>query len=162
MIPVLISDTGKWLDRFAAALDQWEATIRRIHLAYMNGNHEAILSFILEGENVFLEVQSCKEQRQQLLEDSKSFGYSPRSLKEFAMQLDTQWPALWTHRLATLELQLDRIQQLSMSMWVSAYQSKSFVAELLMILSTGKSESATYSPTESYSLEGGYLVNEAA
>jgi hypothetical protein len=49
-----------------------------------------------------------------------------------------------------------------MSMWVTAFQSKSFVADMLMILATGKSESATYSPSESHSHEGGFLVNEAA
>ena len=79
----------------------------------------------------------------------------PKSRKENFIMV----PALI---ISNLELQLDRIQQLSMSMWVTAFQSKSFVADMLMILATGKSESATYSPSESHSHEGGFLVNEAA
>lgn len=49
-----------------------------------------------------------------------------------------------------------------MGLWVIAFQSKSFVTELLLILATGSTERATYSPEELHSLEGGFLINEAA
>jgi len=162
MVPVLIHDAGQWLDRFSHALDRWEAILNSIQETYLLGEHSQIFVLCLDGEAIHQEIEECKSQREQLLQDAGAMGYSPRSLRDLSIQLDSQWPALWTHRISNLELQLDRIQQLSMSMWVTAFQSKSYVAEMLMILATGKSESATYSPGESYSHEGGFLVNEAA
>jgi len=162
MVPVLIHDAGQWLDRFSHALDRWEAILNSIQETYLLGEHSQIFVLCLDGEAIHQEIEECKSQREQLLKDAEAMGYSPRSLRDLSIQLDSQWPALWTHRISNLELQLDRIQQLSMSMWVTAFQSKSYVAEMLMILATGKSESATYSPGESYSHEGGFLVNEAA
>ena len=162
MVPTLIHDAGQWLDRFTDALDRWEAILSGIQKTYLLGEHSQIFSLCFEGESIHKEIEACKTQREQLLDDARSMGYSPRSLRELAVQLDSQWPALWTHRISNLELQLDRIQQMSMSMWVTAFQSKSYVAEMLLILATGKPDSATYSPGESHSHEGGFLVNEAA
>jgi hypothetical protein len=162
MVPVLINDAGQWLDRFSEALDRWESILAAIQKTYLLGEHAQILTLCNEGESIHQEIEECKMQRERLLESARSLGYSPRSLRELSIQLDSKWPALWTHRIMNLELQLDRIQQMSMSMWVTAFQSKSFVTEMLLILATGKSDSATYSPCESHSLEGGFLVNEAA
>jgi len=114
------------------------------------------------GEGIHAEIQSCKDDREQLLVSAKSLGYFAHSLKELSVQLDSKWPALWSHRISNLEHQLNRIQQLSMSLWVTAFQSKSFVSELLLILSTGDMERATYAPNESQSHEGGFLIDEAA
>jgi hypothetical protein len=162
MVPALIHDAGQWLDRFSKALDRWESILGSIQKTYLLGEHSQIFALCFEGEEVHREIQECKSQREQLLKDAQGMGYSPRSLRDLSLQFDSQWPSLWTLRISNLELQLDRIQQLSMSMWVTAFQSKSFVADMLMILATGKSESATYSPSESHSHEGGFLVNEAA
>jgi hypothetical protein len=49
-----------------------------------------------------------------------------------------------------------------MGLWVTAFQSKSYVTELLLILATGTTERATYSPNESQAQEGGFLIDEAA
>jgi hypothetical protein len=114
------------------------------------------------GEAIHVEIQQCKESREGLLHSAAKLGYKVHSLRDLSVQLDSQWPAIWTHRLGKLENQLSRIQQLSMGLWISAFQSKSYVSELLLILSTGKAESATYAPNESHSLEGGFLINEAA
>jgi hypothetical protein len=61
-----------------------------------------------------------------------------------------------------MEHQLVRIEQLSVSLWITAFQARDFVSELIRILSTGRSQEATYSSSEIQSQEGGYLVNEAA
>lgn len=162
MVPVLINDTGRWLDRFTEVLVRWESMLNDVQEAYLLGDYVRIAELCPAGEDIHLEVRSCQLARQELLENALNLGYHVKTLRELSVQLDSQWPALWTLRLAELELQVSRIQQLSMTMWVSAFQSKSFVTEMLLILSTGKSDTATYSPNESYSLEGGFLVNEAA
>ena len=162
MIPVLINEVGNWLDRFSETLNRWEDILNDIQNSYVLGDHESISSLCVQGNEIHHEIQRCKEQRQRLLDNASALGYASRSIRELSIQLDTQWPAIWTHRMGNLEMQLDRVQQLSISMWVTAFQSKSFVTEMLQILATGNSESATYSPGESHSLEGGYLVNEAA
>jgi hypothetical protein len=162
MVPVLIHNIGHWLDTFTDVLRRWETTLHSVQDAYLTGDYERITQLCPEGESIHAEIAACKSERQQLLAEAKQLGYSVDSLKELARHLDSQWPAIWTHRITQLELQLNRIQQLSMSLWISAFQSKSFVSELLLILATGKSDVATYAPSESHSLEGGFLINEAA
>jgi hypothetical protein len=143
-------------------LDRWESTLELVQENYLLGDYTEIASLSQLGESIHAEIQSCKDEREQLLVGAKSLGYFAHSLRELSVQLDSQWPALWSHRIANLEHQLNRIQQLSMSLWVTAFQSKSFVTELLLILATGTMERATYSPNESHSHEGGFLINEAA
>jgi hypothetical protein len=76
--------------------------------------------------------------------------------------LDAAWPALWTHRIQSLESQLLRIEQLSVSLWITAFQARDFVSDMIRILSTGRASEATYSPSEVDNREGGFLMNEAA
>ena len=162
MVPILINDTGRWMDRFSEVLDRWESILNQVQSNFIVGDYSNISNLSEVGEEIHATIQSCKDERQQLLRHAKSLGYSVHSLKELSVQLDTQWPALWTHRIANLEFQLNRIQQLSMGLWVTAFQSKSLITELLLILSTGTMKRATYSPNESDSYEGGFLINEAA
>lgn len=162
MVPILISETGRWLDRFNQALSRWESMLNEVQEAYVLGNYVKITELGSVGEAIHLEIQNCKQARQALLQSASEHGYDANSLRELSVQLDSKWPSLWTHRITKLELQLNRIQQLSLSLWVSAFQSKSFVSELLLILSTGKPDSKTNSPSESQSVEDGFLLNEAA
>lgn len=162
MVPILISETGRWLDRFNEALCRWESMLNEIQEAYLLGNYVKIAELCPVGQAIHLEIQSCKQARQALIQTASGLGYAANSLRELSVQLDSKWPSLWTHRITKLELHLSRIQQLSLSLWVSAFQSKSFVSEMLLILSTGKPDSATDSPRESHSLEGGFLIHEAA
>lgn len=162
MVPVLLSEIGVWLDRFSETLDQWERMLGDLEAAYLRGDTEAIVALCNEGEQIQVEIADCKSQRSDLIRKACSMGYFVHSIKELSLQLDGRWPALWTHRISNLELQLNRVQQLTMSIWVTSFQSKSFVSEMLMILATGRSNVATYSPNESDTYEGGYLVDEAA
>ena len=136
--------------------------LNEIQEAYLLGNYVKIAELCPVGQAIHLEIQSCKQARQALIQTASGLGYAANSLRELSVQLDSKWPSLWTHRITKLELHLSRIQQLSLSLWVSAFQSKSFVSEMLLILSTGKPDSATDSPRESHSLEGGFLIHEAA
>jgi hypothetical protein len=162
MVPVLLKEIGEWLDQFNDSLDQWEAILADLHGAFLKGDRESIVALCESGTSVQTKIAECKEKRLELIHQAMSMGYLVRTIKELSLQLDGQWPALWTHRISNLELQLNRVQQLSTSLWVNAFQSKTFVSEMLMVLSTGRSEVATYSPNENASHEGGYLVDEAA
>ncbi len=162
MVPTLVHQIGLWLDRFGDALAQWESTLQDVEQAYLGMDSEAIAKHCKDGEVIHAELASCKRARLELLESAHTMGIKANRLQEIAIHFDSQWPALWTHRIVQLELQLNRIQRLSMSLWISAFQSKSIVSDMLLILATGRSESATYSPTEAKSIEGGFLVNEAA
>ena len=162
MVPTLIHDIGRWLDRFSEVLNLWESLLDQVQARYITGDFSTIAVLSESGERIHSEVQNCKEERERLLKSAKDSGYSAQSFRQLSIQLDSNWPALWSHRIGNLEHQISRIQQLSMSLWVTAFQSKSFVSELLLILATGTMERATYSPTESHSHEGGILFNEAA
>jgi len=162
MVPVIVHDIGNWLDQFAATLDRWEKLLCELRAAYLRGDQRKILLLCVSGEEVQREIARDKEARQRLLEQARELGYNAANFRELSRQLDTQWPALWTHRIQSLENQLNRIQQLSTSLWVGAFQSREFVSEMIRILATGRAANATYSPTETSSHEGGFMVNEAA
>jgi hypothetical protein len=162
MVPTLVHQIGLWLDRFEDVLSQWESKLQSVEQAFLRMDSDSIAKHCEEGEVIHAELADCKRARLELLETARQMGMRASHLQELAIQLDGQWPALWTHRIGKLELQLNRIQRLSTSLWVSAFQSKSVVSDMLLILATGRSGAATYSPTESKSIEGGFLVNEAA
>ncbi len=162
MVPILINNTGRWLDRFSDVLERWESILDQVQADFIVGDYSNIARLCSIGESIHAEIQSCKTEREHLLSQAKSDGYFAHSLRELSVQLDSQWPALWSHRLSNMEHQLNRIQQLSMSLWVTAFQSKSFVTEILLILATGTTDRATYAPNEAHSHEGGYLIDEAA
>ena len=107
-------------------------------------------------------IHDGKRARSDLLERARAIGYNASSIKDLSRLMDASWPALWTHRLQTMEQQLLRIEQLSVSLWITAFQARDFVSDMIRILSTGRASQATYCPSESDNREGGYLVNEAA
>lgn len=162
MVPILISQIGLWLDRFGKALDQWEHVLQLVEQAYLRSDCDGIVKHCEEGDSIHAELSNCKKVRLDLLDTARQMGLEARHLQDLSIQLDGHWPALWTHRIRQLELQLNRIQRLSTSLWISAFQSNSIVSDMLLILATGRVDSATYSPAESRSIEGGYVINEAA
>ncbi|MFN6127470.1 MAG: hypothetical protein ACK6DC_20365 [Planctomycetota bacterium] len=162
MVPTLVHEIGSWIDRFSESLNRWESVLVELRSAYLRGDQEAILELCRRGEEMQEAIANDKQERLQILERAGDAGYRVSSLKELSQHLDTAWPALWTHRIQSLENQLLRIEQLSVSLWVSAFQAREFVSDMIRILSTGRVSEATYSPSELTSSEGGYLVNEAA
>lgn len=162
MVPTLVHEIGLWMDRFSESLNRWESILVDLRTAYLRGEQDAILELCRRGEAMQAEIASGKQGRVELLEKAKASGYEATSIKDLSRQLDTAWPALWTHRIQTLENQLLRIEQLSVSLWISAFQAREFVSDMIRILATGRSNEATYSPSEVDSREGGFLMNEAA
>jgi hypothetical protein len=162
MVPTLVHEIGAWIDQFSDALTRWETILCDLRAAYLQGDQESILDLCQQGESIQQSIAIGKQGRIELLEKARSLGYRASSIKELSQQLDSVWPALWTHRIQSMEHQLARIEQLSVSLWITAFQARDFVSELIRILSTGRAQEATYSSSEIQSQEGGYLVNEAA
>lgn len=162
MVPTLVHEIGLWMDRFSESLNRWESILVDLRTAYLRGEQDAILDLCRRGEAMHAEIATGKQGRVDLLEKAKALGYEVSSIKDLSLQLDTAWPALWTHRIQTLENQLLRIEQLSVSLWISAFQARDFVSDMIRILATGRSSEATYSSSEIDSHEGGFLMNEAA
>ncbi len=162
MIPNFLDQIGRWLDRFGNVLNRWEGTLVLIERAYLQTNIPELTQLAQVGESIHLEISACKEERDEFLRQAARMGIQAKTIKELADHFPGQWPAIWTNRIAQLELQLNRVQRLSMTLWISAFQSQSIVSEMLLVLATGRSESATYSPAETQSNNGGVLINEAA
>jgi hypothetical protein len=162
MVPTLVHEIGLWIERFSESLNRWESILVDLRTAYLRGEQDAILELCHRGEAMQAEIAAGKQGRVEILERARALGYEVSSIKDLSHQLDTAWPALWTHRIQTLENQLLRIEQLSVSLWISAFQARDFVSDMIRILATGSSSEATYSPSEVDSREGGFLMDEAA
>jgi hypothetical protein len=162
MVPTLVHEIGSWIDQFSESLTRWETILCDLRAAYLRGDQESILDLCQQGEAIQQSIAVGKQGRVDLLDKARSLGYRASSIKELSQQMDSVWPALWTHRIQSMEQQLVRIEQLSVSLWITSFQARDFVSELIRILSTGRSHEATYSSSEIQSQEGGYLVNEAA
>lgn len=162
MVPMLVHEIGFWMDQFAESLSRWESILVDLRSAYLRGDQDEILRLCERGSMIQEEIANGKRGRSDLLDTARGAGYDVASIKDLSMQLDAAWPALWTHRIQSLENQLLRIEQLSVSLWITAFQARDFVSDMIRILSTGRASEATYSPSEIQSREGGFLVNEAA
>jgi hypothetical protein len=153
---------GQWLNQFSDLLDRWEATLGAIHQAYALADLETIQQQSQVGLEIQTQIESHKRLRETLLDEFNQQGITGRSFRALSLRLGTRWPVQWTQRMTALELQLNRVHQSSLSLWVEAMHSQWLVTDMLLLLSTGRAGHATYSPTEEHSLEGGHLINEAA
>jgi hypothetical protein len=158
----LIDEIGDWLASFAEVLSRWELTLRAAEVAYLSSDIESIEQHTHVGESIHEELAEHKRWREELLARAQQLGLPARHFRDLSRLLGDACPSHWTKRIPELELQLNRVQQLSVSLWMSALHSHSTVTSMLMILATGRRETATYDPNESRSHEGGFLVNEAA
>ncbi|XZE20141.1 hypothetical protein SH449x_005478 [Pirellulaceae bacterium SH449] len=158
----LAEEVNVWLDSFSNVLTRWEQTLLRAEQAYLNGQVSEIVSQTTLAESIQQEIVQHKVEREEILSRARGYGFTAHHLKAFAMQLGSECPPTWLPKITELELQLNRVQQISTSLWMSALHSQSTVTEMLLILATGRNDSATYHPNETHSLEGGFLVNEAA
>ncbi len=162
MVPAILNEIGQWLDRFDVALGHWEATLLELQTAYLQSDDQAMLALCTVGDRVQAEIAECKSERLLILERAAERGHVASNFRDLSQMLDGVWPALWSQRLRNMELQLNRIHRLSAGLWVSTFYSKSLVSDVLKLLATGQTTDATYNESETSSLEGGFLINEAA
>ncbi|MFN7876621.1 MAG: hypothetical protein ACK5PB_14980 [Pirellula sp.] len=158
----LIDQVNSWLNSFSDVMTRWEGILLIAERAYVSGNLAVIMEQLEVSESIQNEIAEHKARRERILSDARSCGYTAHRIRTFAEQLGSGCPLGWMPAITQLELQLNRVQQLSTSLWMSALHSQSAVTEMLLILATGRSDSATYHPNETRSIEGGFLVNEAA
>jgi uncharacterized coiled-coil DUF342 family protein len=137
MVPVIVHDIGQWLDRFSDSLDRWESLLCDLRTAYVRNDERRIQNLRQSGLTIQESVVRCKDERQELLRRAQDLGYAATNLRELSSQLDSQWPALWTHRIHSLEKQLTRIQKLSMALWVNHEHSREFIVTMIRVFSPG-------------------------
>lgn len=137
MVPVIVHDIGQWLDRFSSSLDRWESLLCDLRTAYVRNDDRRIQNLRQSGLTIQESVIRCKDERQELLRRAQDLGYAATNLRELSSQLDSQWPALWTHRIHALEKQLTRIQKLSMALWVNHEHSREFIVTMIRVFSPG-------------------------
>jgi hypothetical protein len=137
MVPVIVHDIGEWLDQFSESLDRWEGLLCELRVAYSRMDEASVHSLRRDGNAIQEAVLQCNRDRQELLHRAESLGYKATNLRELSCQLDTQWPALWTLRIQSLEKQLTRIQKLSMALWVNHEHSREIIATLIRVFSPG-------------------------
>ena len=61
MIPNLINDTGRWLDRFSEVLERWETLLDQVQADYLIGDYANIQRLSIIGEGIHAEIQACKD-----------------------------------------------------------------------------------------------------
>lgn len=143
MVPVIVHEIGQWLDQFSYNLDRWEGLLSDLRGAYVRGDVDCVKELCRLGQDVQRAVVEDKEARQEILGLARERGYQASNLRDLSTQLDGQWPALWTHRINSLEKQLTRIQKLSMSLWVAHEHSREFVCSMIRVFSPGYIADAT-------------------
>jgi hypothetical protein len=74
------------------------------------------------------------------LEQASLQGRPAVTLGELSRLLDAQWPALWTHRLMSMESQMSRIQQIGVSLWLHAEGSRDRISGMMRILGNNKQQ----------------------
>lgn len=134
MVPGLVHRIGKWLDCFSDALDRWESLLCDLRSAYFRQDLEHVERLMQSIDQAKSIMLASKAERESILIQADNAGLKAANLRELSRLLDSQWPALWTHRLMGLENQISRIQQLGVSLWIHSTESRDLVTELMHIL----------------------------
>lgn len=138
MVPVIVHQVGQWLDRFGETLKLWEQLLCDLRSAYFRqdaGEVERLSQLVDEANAKMVED---KLERELILERARVQGTVAHNLRELSRMLDTQWPALWTHRLHAMESQLGRIQHLGVSLWIHSEESRELVSGMMQLLGNSR------------------------
>lgn len=158
----VIVDLRAWFDEFTTALENWEWWLNRVEQAYVTGEFERLNQLEGESESIQRGLAAARDSRTRLIKLAAASGFAGSSVTSLIRWLGRAISADSTSRLARLDQQLRRAQQMSTALWVTGFQASSYTSALLEILATGNSERATYGTCEREALEGGHLVDAAA
>lgn len=138
MVPVIVHQVGQWLDRFGETLNLWEQLLCDLRSAYFRQDSVEVerLSVLVDEANA--RMVEDKKDRELILETAKTQGAIASNLRELSRMLDTQWPALWTHRLLAMESQLGRIQHLGVSLWIHSEESRDLISGMMQLLGNSR------------------------
>ena len=141
MVPTLVHEIGCWLDQFGETLNGWESLLCDLRSAYLRNDEKQMDRMASEVADAHCMMGKCKTARAEILGQAAAKGFVAKNFRELSRQLDGHWPALWTHRLQSLENQVARIQQLGVSLWIHAPHSREIVSDLLQTLGEKQSTS---------------------
>ncbi len=158
----ILADLKTWFSEFAEALDAWEGWLARVEQAYLTGEYEKLQELEGESEAIQTHLAEARESRSQLLAEAAKQGFAGSSITAMVIWLFPKSPTDFKARLARLDQQLRRAQQMSTALWVTGFQAASYTGALLEILATGNADRATYGTCEREVLEGGHIVDAAA
>ena len=151
-----------WFVEFGNALDGWEGWLARVEQAYVTGEYAKLQALESESDSIQTRLADVRDSRNQLISLAKTQGFSGSSVTAVVRWLGPSAPVDSRTRLARLDQQLRRAQQMSTALWVTGFQAASYTAALLEILATGNADRATYGTCEREVLEGGHIVDSAA
>lgn len=159
---VVIGRMEQWTQNFALTLGQWEDWIERTQMAFLHADYPQLERLQADGEATLRKVRERYEERREILDFASEMGLHFRSLQDLAMSFWGDAATVLTQRLASCGTRMRRLQQASMAVWITAFESSVHSAQFLQILTTGEAETATYSPNEGECMGGGKLVDQAA
>jgi len=141
MVPVIVHRIGSWLDQFTDTLSCWENLLCELRSAYFRQDTELVDKLSRSVDSAKAMMLASKSDRESILSDAQVQGFCASNLRELSRLLDSQWPALWTHRLLGLENQISRIQQLGVSLWIHSVDSRDLVSEMMQLLGAKSTQS---------------------
>lgn len=159
---ILVERIEHWIQAFSQTLNQWEDWIEQTQVAFLNADYGLLRNLQSTGEETLRLVRERYAERKSLLDLALESGLHCKSLQDVAKSLWGETGNRIAQRLSASGQRMRRLQQMSLAVWITAFESSVHSAQFLQILSTGDSDSATYSPTENESIGGGRLVNQAA
>lgn len=138
MVPVIVHQVGQWLDRFGDTLKMWEHLLCDLRSACFRQDSAEIERLSKQVGEANVRMVEDKKERELILEKARAQGTMANNLRELSRMLDTQWPALWTHRLLAMESQLGRIQHLGVSLWIHSEESRALVSGMMQLLGNSR------------------------
>ena len=138
MVPVIVHQIGHWLDRFTETLTLWEQLLCDLRSAYFREDEREVERLYGGVARACERMLEDKLERARILEQAGQQGRPAVTLGELSRLLDAQWPALWTHRLMSMESQMSRIQQLGVSLWIHAEDSRERISGMMRLLGNSK------------------------
>lgn len=158
----IVASLQAWFEEFGNALESWESWLARVEQAYVTGEFEKLNALEGESESIQIGLTEARQSRARLLSEAASQGFAGTSVTSLLRWLDRSVSSESKSRLARLDQQLRRAQQMSTALWVTGFQAASYTSALLEILATGNADRATYGTCEREALEGGHIVDAAA
>jgi len=160
MVPVIVHQIGHWLDRFTETLTLWEQLLCDLRSAYFREDDREVERLYGGVDRACERMLEDKLERARILEQASQQGRPAVTLGELSRLLDAQWPALWTHRLMSMESQISRIQQLGVSLWIHAEPSRDRISGMMKLLGSNKQPQEIVEEVSQASLTTSVLEHE--
>jgi hypothetical protein len=160
MVPVIVHQIGHWLDRFTETLTLWEQLLCDLRSAYFREDDREVERLYGGVDRACVRMLEDKLERARILEQASQQGRPAVTLGELSRLLDAQWPALWTHRLMSMESQISRIQQLGVSLWIHAEPSRDRISGMMKLLGSNKQPQEIVEEVSQASLTTSVLEHE--